>query len=446
MAKLALADCLCYMIRTHAMAQTWRYEMPVICVSYIKFDKNSFTKIDYPAVYNYIADNTSVEVTQKFYDKFVNDSIFCLVNNCNIPEDIIYYFLYKSFHITDPVYSDSEDLITFFDGVAHKRENRRTKIKPGKFFKKIGPWLEDWQVEVLVEKLRKFFAETKNIFLKKGDNSEDFRFANLGSNYFKKESNSKYKSLNTSCMRYDFVNLPAHPSEVYASGDFEVWYTVDSDNKVHSRVVVSKKEQIYTDIYAVSQVSGDMLRSKLDSLKYSSDDYFENHKFLKVKHKGDFIAPYLDFNQTVDELDDKYFITSHSGTWLFDNTNGYASKCCKTCWECGEELCDYDYQDDNGNTYCWDCTITSDFSGDIASINNQDVEKVLVTGGWRGTWFDYEAHENACYTEDSGWAVPELCGETVDGDFYTVKYLEDKGYTMNEDGEWEIKEDEEDEQ
>lgn len=390
-------------------------------------------------------DSEVFEVETKVAKKYFNVSQYFWFNKLNLPHSIQSYFFLNSLLITDPFYDSDQELIFFCDGIEHRDSNRRTSIKPGKFFKKIGPWLIDWQVELIVNKLRKVF-EKPDVEIKVGSSRSDFNYAYVNKNYCKKEIYHSFKSLNASCMRYEFSNLPCHPSEVYASGDFEIWYTVDKEGLVYSRVVVSAIDKIYSNIYAVSDYTGNVLLEKLQQGGYEESENFDNHRMLKIPYENYFVAPYTDFCQSATDDGDFFVMNEYSGDFTFDDTSGLVTNS-KTCCECGCAIHNREGYEIDDYIFCCDCVVISDFSGEIGSPGTE-TESVLVQQTKYTVyemWFEYEAENNAIFTEDEGYAIPDLVGETVDGDYYTIRWLESNGYEQNEDGEWEQPEDEEDE-
>ena len=111
------------------------------------------------------------------------------------------------------------------------------------------------------------------------------------------------KSSASSCMRYDFDHLPVHPVTAYASGDFQMLWTEDSDGKIASRCVV----RVMPDgqyrggpIYGVSEQAIDMLEHHIKSTpngEYGADDAWVGARLLRQPTQDDpdaFYAPYLD--------------------------------------------------------------------------------------------------------------------------------------------------------
>jgi hypothetical protein len=220
------------------------------------------------------------------------------------------------------------ELMSHYENEQKYGRNIRTPIKAGKLLKKLFPAVSEKQVEEFaVWYTNKYVLGIHNLTYKVSKAAEDFKFAytkyapSKGINF--DFYNAYYKSSSDSCMKHKFDNLPCHPTEAYATGDFEIHYLVDEYNKVHARTVVCVYNKdgecfIPAPIYGSSKPACDLLRSKLKTTYKRSDTIAWEGASLKIiqqpAHKDDhyitFIGPYLDMRGYFDIKSKGYFTIS----------------------------------------------------------------------------------------------------------------------------------------
>lgn len=138
-------------------------------------------------------------------------------------------------------------LVEFYASEEHYTSRRVTKVKLGKFLRKISPGLKDSTIERLVDLAKETFGP-KDYTFKRSDKSEVF--AEVYSTPLVKGSNfpttRSGKSLANSCMQnkhWDYSN----PMVVYGSGDFEIFYLVDSQgNSCCKNYRIQKDKVLWT--------------------------------------------------------------------------------------------------------------------------------------------------------------------------------------------------------
>jgi hypothetical protein len=382
--------------------------------------------------------------------------------------------------------------ISVYQNFLKMEADRRTSLKVGRALKQMFPELKDASVERLVDQYRKDHP-CEPLQVKVGSEGKDFKhaYAHTQSKMENPYTTSSRKSLANSCMRTEYSHLPIHPTEIYASGEFKIYWAETSTGTISSRCVVwspeGRKPQA-GPIYGVSEDALDAIQSELDKVEavvFPSSNWV-GAKLLRVEHKGDLIGPYIDGERDIDEVDDEFLkiVRENQGDYIAENTGGYLNKQNKQCCDhCGDELDEDDvYNTPDIEFYCESCFnehyFTCAYDGEYYSVddmqtvyyksrwgtNNESVyEDNLDSYGavwckhegeyWKDDWvvtntYDGEAvsqgycdrNYTLCELSDLYYPDEELFGKTVCGKNATVEALLENGYTENESGEWEIKE------
>jgi hypothetical protein len=162
-------------------------------------------------------------------------------------------------------------------------------------------------------------------------------------------------------MRYDFDNLPMHPAEAYASGDFTIVYALDQNDLVAGRCVV------YTNnvppqagpIYGVSEQALDCIQERLEAM---GADMTHNASWIgahlkRVEYDGGYIGPYLDLTpQSLADMGD-HLEVSRCGEIDASQYNGILGGHHTSCCQCNENLSEdeYWYSEYTSEHYCESC-------------------------------------------------------------------------------------------
>lgn len=245
---------------------------------------------------------------------------------------------------------DAEN-VAYFQNSYKYANDRLTPISSGRFFKTLFPEASDKMTEAFTLFWRdniSFDKEDYKLVISK--TRQDFKDA------FTKYQNTSsvdcndFKSISDSCMRYDFDSLTAHPSEVYASGDFEVTTIKSKKGKTRARCVVRVKTEagnpcyIHGDIYASNNHSGYMIKEYLSSkegvhMKYS--DCWHGAKLLALQigsrdslGEVSYICPYIDYaryvllsgGDTVDNLviTSTEYLDTYTKVYISNGTRGFS--------------------------------------------------------------------------------------------------------------------------
>lgn len=390
--------------------------------------------------------------------------------------------------------------ISLYQNKTKKDKDIRTPYsKVGRAFKAMFPEISDAMLEKWVDAYRAKFP-VLNYTLKEGRDGADFKraYSHTQAPMQNPYTTQSRKSLANSCMRYEFNNLPIHPTEVYASGDFFILWTETETGQIASRCVVYHEEGSKPQagpVYGVCESSIDMIEIKLKDIGavLYPDSSWLGAKVNKVPHKhGGVIGPYIDgdYQGLKDEGDyltvcqgskADYDASIYSGV-LGNNNYAYCTIC-----EGGMEEGD-EYTGPDGNCYCEECYndrfrycnhydehVESD-GNDGAEVNirpyrwgrdgwlhgwvcQQALEEYYTYCEEEDEWFPHEhvieladgsGHISARYFENSGeyvtcedgvGAYPKAeVGLTVDGEWYTLDWLKENNYVLNAHGEYYLEE------
>lgn len=301
--------------------------------------------------------------------------------------------------------------ITMYQSARDRFErDREVAMKPARAFSMMFPELEHKQVIELTDDYLNRFA-TRELFIREGADAKDFVKAYSWTQAPTDNINTTYqrKSSASSCMRYDFDHLPVHPVTAYASGDFQMLWTEDSDGKIASRCVV----RVMPDgqyrggpIYGVSEQAIDMLEHHILATpngEYGADDAWVGARLLRQPTEDDpdaFYAPYLDPEPRRLTDDGEYLVIDDCGEINASDYQGVlnANDCqCETCG-CGMSEDDYYFSEYTECRYCNDCYYDEHFYCEYADADYHVDQSYMV-------YIPY-GNRNG-YTEErvSDWAV-----------------------------------------
>jgi hypothetical protein len=351
--------------------------------------------------------------------------------------------------------------ISIYQNKAKRDKDIRTPYsKVGRAFKAMFPEISDAMLEKWVDAYRAKFP-VLNYTLKEGRDGADFKraYSHGQAPMQNPYTTLSRKSLANSCMRYDFNNLPIHPTEVYASGDFFILWTETETGRIASRCVVYHEEGSKPQagpVYGVCESSIDMIELKLKDMGavLYPDSSWLGAKVNKVPHKhGGVIGPFIDgsYQGLKDEGDylticknnheADYDASIYSGV-LGDNNYAY-------CTVCDEGMVEGDeFTGPDGDCYCEECynerfRYCNHYDEHVESDGDDGAEanvRPYLGGrnGWLHGWVCQQAleeHYTYCEEEDE-WFPHEYVIELADGSGYiSTRYLENGGeYVVCEDG------------
>ena len=369
--------------------------------------------------------------------------------------------------------------ITLWQTQAQRDKGRsgRVSMKPGKAFRYIFPYLEDPQIESLVDAFKESFQH-KEYTLRKGQDRESFAaaYSNKIEPQMNFDTRAMVKNLKNSCMsnktfEYHGGDDVEHPAEIYASGDFTMYWLENSEGKIAARCVVytNVPMPVAAPIYATTQAAVDRLKGAIKSdypmCRFDHNDVTGAKVLLLRCDRGGLIAPYFDFSP--DHFDDNGILGRGSYTGR-DHVNGYAEEHngCQ-CDNCGHT---YDPDDEGdyfeGQNYCGSC-----YNDEVGFCEcteepclNDDLREVITSDIETQYWSDSSVRNHATehngdyYCDDSGllfcsdwdgrwYLVEDEHAETVDGETIALSEIisDDADWDQNDDGLWYVKEPDADE-
>ena len=381
--------------------------------------------------------------------------------------------------------------ISIFQCQKDRDNDRQVAMKPGRALTLMFPELDHKSIITLVDEFLQEFAP-RNLTLRKSRDADDFikAYSHEQSPTENIDTTWSRKSSASSCMRYEFDNLSTHPVAAYASGDFEIVYTTDQEDRIASRCVVwmTHPDDIPQagPVYGVSEQSIDMIDAYLNSIgaTFSKNANWVGARLKAIRNGYDqYIAPYIDLEPQSLDLTHcgKYLRVSHHGDISASDYGGVLGNAysCTMC-DCTLSEDDTYYSETTDETYCHECYYERHFhceyfqedchvdDGTITlSENGWGIQSQLVSNNclqdhfvhcedddeW---WHEDDAHY--CESEEK-WISPRnrdeyftsdwddhlypksvMC-ETVDGDTVARDEL-DETWELNSDNLWEMKQEE----
>jgi hypothetical protein len=313
-----------------------------------------------------------------------------------------------------------------FDRETQDGKGKRTIGKPAKMLRKMFPWVSESACTYFAEQWKELFAPV-SLVIKTGTERKDFAHAYTHETtqcknpaYIKRDGLA-VKSLSGSCMRHSFGKV--HPSEVYASGDFQSVWAEDDKGRIAARCVVNVMQDgqavyVPAPIYANCDTSAVFLLEHLKAhgFVYDRDASWQGARLLAIdRTDGTYVMPYIDTDQTL-RHDSPYFVIDDCGDTKANETRGYvyAVNFIAHCEHCGngiqEDDC-YHIEESSCETYCEDCTgnLFTICEGTSEYVRNEDAITVYsLARSWNRTLYRNQsyyslnyAQENCVYIESS---------------------------------------------
>ena len=189
------------------------------------------------------------------------------------------------------------------------KTGKRTIMKFGRWLGQAFPFLTDTEKEKLVDWYSDNYGPLDATFHRATADFESIVTKPMGKRVGF-VTTMWQKSLADSCMRYEAseLNLTGHPYSAYESGDWELCYLLDQNEKLLGRCLVNLPTKTHSAIYGVSRPSVDMLKEEMYKLGYTqaSEDAVEwdgsRLKYIEeTRYNSDededilvFLVPYVD--------------------------------------------------------------------------------------------------------------------------------------------------------
>jgi hypothetical protein len=237
-------------------------------------------------------------------------------------------------------------------------------------------------------------------------------------------SQNGWKSLSASCMRYSFNELSCHPTKVYGSGDFVLYWVENQKGEIAARAMVATRNGRFVPapIYTNSNIAGKTLQDHLDLLQKAprvgkdvESTTWVNCELLKIESDcGGYIAPYFDVFPYAKETDSALKICkSGNADFELQETRGVLNSGGCECYECGCRVFQEDaFHDNDGDTYCEDC-YHENFG--YCECCHEDERRADMSPVLNHHGHPVESYCNYCLNEGR---VEDVC--EVDGQFYEI--------------------------
>jgi hypothetical protein len=292
------------------------------------------------------------------------------------------------------VSTDDPSKIAYTASAQHGRDDRQTRMRPGKYLTMIGcPDVAYWAA--------KYAAENENLEIKFASTADEIEQV-----YLNGPDSCMSKTLRHYCSHI-------HPVRVYAAGDLEIAYLGDFDN-VTARCVVWRAKKLYHRIYGDKGRLENLLRATGYECSYRYDHNgksLRGARLLKIENeKGDgYVMPYLDGQQGLEDCGEYFKIGGDD--YVACETDGTIDGQHSTCCNCGDRLHEdeavYDGDGDGWCAVCWE-------ENHFYCVNCQEIfhNDAGYTNFNDDTWCDNCASEHLTECEE--------CGETChNNDIYS---------------------------
>ena len=252
--------------------------------------------------------------------------------------------------------------ISVWQSLENRDNNRATAMKPARALALMFPELDHKSIIQLNDQYLQEFAP-REFTIHVSKEADDFRRAYAGEQSPNEniDTTPYRKHLAHSCMRYEFDNLPMHPAEAYASGDFSIVYALDQNDLVAGRCVVytNNEPPQAGPIYGVSEQAIDCIQQRLEAMgtDMTGCASWLGAKLRRVQYDDGYIGPYLDLTpQSLADMGDHLMIHRH-GEIDASQYNGILGGHHTQCSQCNERLSedDYWYSEYTSEHYCESC-------------------------------------------------------------------------------------------
>lgn len=391
-----------------------------------------------------------------------------------MPDSDFSNFWYRLFNCFQPAQAKDNPLnLAIYESKDKFDRDIRLSGKPGKIIKRILPFADESTCAKFAEWFKEQFAEI-TYTIKESTEAAHFDLAYSGTQSrtmnpslsYSMETKLYAKSLSGSCMRHhksDFrSNLPVHPAEVYASGDFKIIWAEDSKGNIAARCVVNVKQRD-VDVYrpgpiyvatdsAFNAVAAYMVAQGYDKQGTCEYSGWNGARIKAIPFDGGYIAPFMDICGEGNLLDSgEFFRLSRNGEYSFKETSGVieAESFCCSCGECGEGIREDDSQyfvEDDQTTICESCYNNSYFTcaGDGNVYSNDDAVEVFyrALGRTRSQTYSQDHVDSGygecvfCDNENEYWVSDDVTFIECEEIYVPSHIVTDSYFLSDHDKEW----------
>jgi hypothetical protein len=295
------------------------------------------------------------------------DSIQILIEGGFIPnpdfrhdENNLFNFVYNETHYLFYRYTQAKWIdgqIEGFTSILELWKGKPVRMNPGKFIRKLFPYLSDSELEKIVADLKRSHSPLEFDLIV--SNTQDSFIEAYETKCYPKRSPTfigfpyKLKRLDSSCMRGD-VGTELHPAAAYAGPDLVIVYAKEKlSGNIGARVVAYPDKKTCSFIYTVDDAATQLVCDYLMQEEYKQTG-LKGARVSKVECNDGWLMPYVDDHSFCDDIGE-YFqlgrgdICCQNVSGFINNTEGqnYCDSCEEytsdelTCVESGDCVCHY---------------------------------------------------------------------------------------------------------
>jgi len=339
----------------------------------------------------------------------------------------------------------------------NKGRSARQPMRIGRALRRMFPALPETVIDGLVDKVRRqFFSNEFTYHVGRDAASFKHAYSHTQANFSNVETSGSKKHLANSCMRHSFNSLSNHPTEAYASGDFEIHWLEDPQGNIAARCVVAVAMEGVeitpqrAPIYCVCEASYNQLVSKLNSLGCVDpvNASWVGFRLLAIRARGEdensFIAPYLDLcpRSLNVQPNGKFLEITRRGSIDASDYSGILSDgSTSICCECGEHTNEAEVFTHNDHSYCPDCFHNLfSYCEYCEEYEPSDDSSIVLVSGWGGrgeeqSWCAYCRDTHAVRTVDDELWYHDDTVTRADGEFISNADYENHYFTCSLDDE-----------
>lgn len=340
---------------------------------------------------------------------------------------------------------DDKTKMAIYESFDKYKAERRTIGKPAKMLRKILPCISETDAnEFAVWWSENFTIESDKYTISESTDEADFVAAYKGNQsktydpYLGNDHETfGTKSLQASCMRHEFYNLPVHPVSAYATGDFKIVFARDSNGLIAGRALVSvamagvaRYQPLAGPIYTTSDTVSALISAYLVAQNCLPESNWTGSRMQRIEYMGGYILPYVDGKRALSDCGE-YLVFAKGGEIDADQTSGMVNAVeLTTCECCGDSFNSEDegyYVDDTGSV-CQSC-LDHDFTHyDGEYYNNRDCVEVYQYTRWgiRSETMPESVAQSGCdgivmTGESEYWQLDDCVFIDSLGDYYPIK-------------------------
>jgi hypothetical protein len=324
-------------------------------------------------------------------------------------ESNFFGFTYGEMHYLFNRYTQAKWIdgqIEGFTSILELWKGRPVRMNPGKFIRKLLPYLSDSELESIVSDLKRSHSPLEFDLIV--SNTQESFVEAYETYHCPKRSPAfigfpyKLKRLDSSCMRGD-AGTSIHPAAAYAGPDLVIVYAKEKlSGKIGARVVAYPDKKTCSFIYTVDDAATQLVCDYLMQEEYKQTG-LKGARVSKVECDDGWLMPYVDDHSFCDDIGEYFQL-------------GWGDICC-------QNVSGFIVNTEDQN-YCDSC---NEYTSD---------ELTIVESGDCVCSF---CLENYVYSElMDEYIYAENSYRSGNGDIATERYFDRNGYILDANGEYQI--------